>query len=135
MNTVCLVGNLTRDIELRYTQSGTAVCGFGLAVNERTKKGEEWVDDPVFVDCTAFGRSAEVLSEYCSKGTKIGLEGKLRLERWESDGQKRSKLSVVANRIELLGARNPSATDPEAHHEPQEAAVGAGASDEEDIPF
>ncbi len=106
-NRVILVGNLTRDPEIRYTQSGLAVCNLGLAVNERTKNAEgEWVDEPVFVDVTLWDRTAQVASEYLSKGSPVLIEGRLKLDTWQSpDGQKRSKLCVVGQRMQLLGSR------------------------------
>ena len=104
-NRVVLVGNLTRDVEVRHIASGTAVAEIGLAVNEKVKKGGEWVEDPVFVDVTLWGRTAEVASEYCSKGSNVLIEGKLKLQSWEKDGQKRSKLTVTADSFQMLGAR------------------------------
>ncbi len=103
-NRVVLVGNITREIELRYTQSGTAVTDIGLAINERKKNPSgEWVDDPQFIDVTLWGRTAEVAAEYLGKGSPILIEGRLRLESWESDGQKRSRLKVVGERMQMLG--------------------------------
>ena len=105
-NRVILVGNLTRDVELRYIPSGTAVTDIGLAVNDRVKKNDQWVDETTFVDVTLWGRTAEVANEYLSKGSPILVEGRLKLESWENnDGQKRSKLKVVADRMQMLGGR------------------------------
>ena len=103
INVVILVGNLTRDPELRYTPSGTAVTSFGLAVSNRKKVGEEWKDEPCFVDITVFGRMAETSSEYLSKGRQCGIEGRLSYSKWEKDGQTRTKLEVIANNIQFLG--------------------------------
>ena len=103
-NRVVLVGNITREIELRYTQSGTAVTDIGLAINERKKnQSGEWVDDTQFIDVTLWGRTAEVAAEYLGKGSPILIEGRLKLETWESDGQKRSKLKVIGERMQMLG--------------------------------
>ena len=105
-NRVILVGNITRDIELRYTQSGTAVTEIGLAVNDRRKsQSGEWVEETTFVDVTLWGRTAEVASEYLSKGSPVLVEGRLKLDTWETDGQKRSKLRVVGERMQMLGSR------------------------------
>lgn len=104
-NRVILVGNVTRDIELRYTPSGMAVTDIGLAVNDRVKRGDQWVDEATFVDITVFGRTAEIAGEYLSKGAPVLFEGRLKLDSWESEGQKRSKLKVVADRMQLLGGR------------------------------
>ncbi len=104
-NRVILLGNLTRDPELRYTPSGIPVMDIGLAVSERRKNPNgEWVDEPVFVEVTLWGRTAEVASEYLSKGSPVLVEGRLRLDTWEtSDGQRRSRLRVVAERMRMLG--------------------------------
>lgn len=103
---VILLGHLTRDVELKYTPNETAVAEVGVAVNERVKKGEEWVDEPVFVDVTVWGRTAEILSEYATKGSNVLFEGRLKLDQWEDgDGNKRQKLRVVAQTIKLLGQK------------------------------
>lgn len=104
-NRVILVGNLTRDVELKYTAGNTAVTEIGLAVNDRVKKNNEWVDETTFVDITLWGRTAEVASEYLSKGSSVLIEGRLKLDTWEKDGQKRSKLHVIGERMQMLGAR------------------------------
>ena len=99
INRVCISGNLTRDPEIRSTAGGTSVMGFGVAVNERRRNAQtgEWEDYPNFVDCTLFGKRAEALERYLSKGSKVAIEGKLRWSQWESDGQRRSKLEVVVD--------------------------------------
>jgi single-strand DNA-binding protein len=105
-NRVILVGNLTRDPELRYIPSGTAVSEIGLAVNDRVKRNDQWVDETTFVDITMWGRTAEVANEYLSKGSPVLIEGRLKLDSWEKDGQKRSKLRVVCERMQMLGGRD-----------------------------
>jgi single-strand DNA-binding protein len=99
-NRVILAGNLTRDVELKYLQTGTAVTEIGLAVNHRHKNAQtgEWVEEPVFVDVTLWGRLAEIASEYLNKGSNVLIEGRLKFDQWEKDGQKRSKLRVVGRR-------------------------------------
>ncbi|MGW8257899.1 MAG: single-stranded DNA-binding protein, partial [Thermoguttaceae bacterium] len=106
-NRVILVGNLTRDPELRYIQSGTAVSDIGLAVNDRRKNSNgEWVEETTFVDVTFWARTAEVASEYLSKGSPVLIEGRLKLDSWETqDGQKRSRLRVVCERMQMLGSK------------------------------
>ena len=138
-NRVVLVGNITREIELRYTQSGTAVTDIGLAINERKKNPSgEWVDDPQFIDVTLWGRTAEVAAEYLGKGAPILIEGRLKLETWESDGQKRSKLKVVGERMQMLGkAKTGSNTADQngvAAGATNDTPVAAGIT-EEDVPF
>lgn len=107
-NRVVLVGNLTRDPELRYIPSGTAVSDIGLAVNDRVKRGDQWVDEATFVDITLWGRTAEIANEYLSKGSSVLIEGRLKLDRWEKDGQKHSKLKVIGERLQMLGSREGS---------------------------
>lgn len=104
-NRVILVGNLTRDPELKYIPSGTAVSEIGLAVNDRVKKGDQWVDETTFVDVTLWARTAEVANQYLNKGSSVLVEGRLKLDTWEKDGQKRSKLRVVADKMQMLGGR------------------------------
>jgi single-strand DNA-binding protein len=105
-NRVILMGNLTRDIELRYTQSGLAVTDVTLAVNDRRKnQAGEWIEETTFVDVTLWGRTAEVAGEYLGKGSPIFIEGRLKLDTWETDGQKRSKLRVVGERMQMVGGK------------------------------
>src|SRR4029078_7679883 len=105
-NRVILVGNLTRDPELRYIPSGTAVTDIGLAVNDRRKKAQgEWIDETTFVEVTLWAGTAEVASEYLSKGAPVLIEGRLKLDTWEKDGQKRSKLRVGCEKRQMLGGR------------------------------
>ena len=113
-NRVILVGNLTRDIELKYTQGGTAVTDIGLAVNDRRKSsGGDWVEETTFVEFTMWGRTAEVASEYLSKGSPIMIEGRLKLDTWETDGQKRSKLRVICERMQMLSSGRPAGGGPQ----------------------
>ncbi len=103
-NKVIVVGNVTRDIDLKYTQGGTAVTDIGLAVNDRRKdESGEWVDDTTFIDITVWGRQAEVAGQFLTKGSPVLIEGRLKLDTWEQDGQKRSKLKVVGERMQMLG--------------------------------
>jgi single-strand DNA-binding protein len=105
-NKVILMGNLTRDPETRFAQSGTAVVNFGLAVNERFQGSDgQWQDRPTFIDITMFGKRGEAFAKFHSKGKPAFIEGKLRLDSWEdkSGGGKRSKLYVVADSWEFCG--------------------------------
>lgn len=104
-NRVILMGNLTRDIQLRHTPGGTPVTEVGLAVNDRRKnQSGEWVDETTFVDVTFWGKTAEVAAEYLSKGSPVFVEGRLKLDTWEKDGQKNYKLRVVCDRMQMLGS-------------------------------
>jgi len=110
MNVVVLAGNLTRDPEVRYSSSGTAIARLGLAVNHRMKKGDDWVDEPCFIDVITFGRQAESCGESLTKGQPILVEGRLRLNSWtDGEGQKRSKIEVNAHRVQFLAP--PQARD------------------------
>lgn len=107
-NKVILVGNLTRDPELRYLPSNTAVCDFGLAVNHkyRDREGNQ-KEEVCFVDCSLFGKGGEIVNQYMSKGRPILVEGRLRLESWTTqDGSKRSKHSIFVENFQFLGGRN-----------------------------
>ncbi|MDR0760402.1 MAG: single-stranded DNA-binding protein [Treponema sp.] len=103
INHVVLVGRLTRDAELKYTAGGQAVCKFSLAINRRRKSGDQWVDEANFFDIVLWGRQGESLNQYLVKGKQVGIDGELRQDRWEQDGQNRSKVEIVANNIQLLG--------------------------------
>lgn len=121
INMVCISGNLTRDPELRATGGGTSVLQFGVAVNERVKnpQTEEWEDRPNFVDCVMFGKRAEALSNLLDKGMKVAVEGRLRYSSWEKDGQRRSKLEVVAEEVELM-SRQQQPAQPQYQPMPQQ---------------
>ncbi len=132
INKVFISGNLTRDCELRSTASGTAVLGFGVAVNDRRRNPQtgEWEDYPNYIDCTVFGARAESLSRMLAKGAKVAVEGHLLYSSWERDGQRRSKVKVVAEEIELMQRRDGS----QAGSRREPAYVEATPYDE-DIPF
>lgn len=154
INRVMISGNLTRDAEIRSTQSGMAILGFGVAVNDRRKNQQtgEWEDYPNFIDCTMFGARADALNKYLSKGTKVTIEGKLRWSQWERDGQKRSKIEVIVDELEFMSSRNSDAQyssgqsygqqggyqpASQASYQPQPAPTIDASSSvyDEDIPF
>ena len=146
-NRVVLVGNVTRDPELRYIPSGTAVTDIGLAINDRRKSPSgEWVEETTFIDVTLWSRTAEVACEYLSKGSSVLIEGRLKLETWENEGQKRSKLKVIGEKMQMLGGRGgggggggsrSSGNDQSEYSQP--AATNAPSSPsqppDDDIPF
>ncbi len=139
VNKVLLMGNLTRDIELKHTPSDQAVATIGLAINRRfrTREGENR-EETTFVDCEAWGRTAEVMSQYLSKGRPVFVEGRLKLDQWEDreTGKNRSKLKVVIESFEFVDSKGTGGeqTEPAAA-----AASGSGPQhepiDEKDIPF
>jgi single-strand DNA-binding protein len=104
LNKVILMGNLTRDPEVRYTPKGTAVGDIGIAVNRRIKNGDNWEDETTFVDVTLWASSAEYAQKYLTKGSPVFIEGRLQMDTWEDkqSGQKRSKLKVVAESVQGL---------------------------------
>ena len=143
-NKVILVGNLTRDPELRYTPKGTAVAKIGLAVNRvwKTDTGET-KEEVTFVDVDVFGRTAENVGQYMRKGSPILIEGRLRLDQWEDKQtqQKRSKLGVVAETVQFLGSNrsNEGGEAPRRPATPAKAAAGADEDippqEQDDVPF
>lgn len=132
VNQVAVTGNLTRDPELRATQGGTAVLSFGIAVNDRRKNASgNWEDVPNFFECVTFGNRATALSDILAKGMKVAVAGKLHYSSWEKDGQKHSKVDIIANDVELMQNRKPQPEQPQQY---QPTAVPQGVYDE-DIPF
>lgn len=130
VNHVALVGNLTRNAELRVTQGGTPVLSFGIAVNGRRKNASgQWEDVPNFFECVTFGNRATALSDILAKGMKVAVAGKLHYSSWEKDGQKHSKVDIIANEVELMQNRKPQ--------QPQAFAPQPPTMDvyDEDIPF
>lgn len=142
INTVVLVGRLTRDAELRYTNSGLQILSFSVANNYSKMVGAEWVDEANFFDVTVFGKLAESVSRYMLKGKQVAIDGELRHERWETnEGEKRSKVRIIAKSVQMLGSREerPVAEDPndvapwEAPPAPQKEAKQGEFVD--DVPF
>jgi single-strand DNA-binding protein len=136
LNKVFLLGNLTRDPEMRYVPSGSPVCSFGLACNRRyTAQDGQKKEETLFVDIDGFGKTAELCSQYLSKGRQVLIEGRLKFRRWEAqDGQKRSKISVVAERVTFLGGRGgESKPAPAQDSTPEEEPTFM--PDDDDVPF
>ena len=106
LNHVVLIGRLTQDAELKYTQSGYAISSFSIAVNRSRKNGEQWVEEANFFEVSLFGKAAENLKPYLVKGKQVAIDCELRQDRWESEGQKRSKVVIVANSVQLVGGNN-----------------------------
>jgi single-strand DNA-binding protein len=139
-NRVVLMGNLTRDVELRYTPSGTAVTDISIAVNERVKRNDQWTEEANFFDVTLWGRTAEIAGEYLSKGSSILIEGRLKQDRWEQDGQKKSKVKVIGERMQMLGSPKGSGGSNGSSAQPQtasasQAAPPQGPPQDDEVPF
>lgn len=131
-NKVFLMGNLTRDVELRHTSSNTAIGKFGLAVNRRyrTASGEQR-EDVLFIDCDAFGRTAEVMAQYLAKGRRVLIEGRLKLDQWEDkDGNRRSAIRVTVESFQFVDSGQVEAKPGRRESGPAVEGVG-----NEDIPF
>ena len=146
-NKAILMGNCVRDPELRYTPSGTPVTDFSLAVNRITGSGDNRKQETLFIDITAWGRTAETLSRYLSKGSSILVEGRLVLDRWESGGEKRSKIKVVVESFQFLSSRQGGQDSSSRQSGSEHQSRGAGQSyhrseppqsgpeDDDDVPF
>jgi len=125
-NKIILIGNLTKDPELRYTPQGTPVTSFRIAVNYRYKQSDDMKQETMFIDNVVFGRQAESCSKYLSKGSPVLVEGRLQERRWESNGQQRSKFEVVAQSVRFLSRRSGQSAEGDAF-----AAEGDSAPPEE----
>ncbi len=147
INRVVLVGNLTRDPELRHTPSGTPICKLRIAVNTRQKDGAtgQWIDKPNYFDVTVWGNQGESCSQYLSKGRPVAVDGRLEWREWDDkDGNKRQAIDIIADSVQFLGGREdggngggrftPQSDVPADTGDFQTAPVGAGGSDD-DIPF
>jgi len=129
VNVVVLVGRLTRDAELKYTNSGMPISRFSLAVNRRRKQGDQWVDEASFFEVDYWGKGAEAVNQYMTKGKQVAVEGELRQDRWEQDGQSRSKVIINANSVQLLGGGQGGNSPDRGGASPDRANQGGGAPD------
>ena len=125
MNNVVIIGRLTRDPEIRYTQSGKGVANISVAVNRRFNK-----DETDFFDCTAWGKTAEIAAEYLRKGSQVGITGSLRQERFEVDGQKRSKVVITIDQLDFIGSKDHKGSNEEVGEKEEEVT-----EDSEVFPF
>ena len=123
VNTVTVSGNLTRDAEIRYTKSKAPVVTFGIAVNSRTMVNNEWTDYANFFDCVWYGSYAEKAAESLTRGSRVVIGGSLRWSQWQSNGQTRSKVEIIVDKLDMLGAKSKS-----------QPAVLVGTYDD-DLPF
>jgi single-strand DNA-binding protein len=144
INRVVLVGNLTRDPELRHTPGGTPVCSLRIAVNSRRKdESGQWVDKPNYFSVSVFGNQAESCAQYLSKGRPVGIDGRLDWREWQAqDGAKREAVEIVAESVQFLGGRDGAAESGAGGGGNQFVPAGAGsetadfpAATDDDIPF
>ena len=122
INVVSITGRLTRDAELRFTSGGFGILKFSLASNYSKKDGDQWKDEANFFDCTILGKRGESLAQYLTKGTQVMVAGELRQERWEKDGQKQSKITIMVDGILLTGGK-------------QQGQAVSSSHDSEEVPF
>lgn len=106
ISNITIIGRLTKTIEVKYTPGGTAIGNFSIAVNRSVKKDQQWVEEADFFDVKIIGKQAENLKPYLTKGKQVAIEGYLRQERWEKDGQKHSRVVINTNNIQLLGGKD-----------------------------
>lgn len=139
LNRVILIGNLTRDVELRSIPSGTTVGNFGIAVNRRRKNDAgEWIDEPSFFNVVVWGNQAEKCAEYIHKGSPVAIEGRLQSRSWETeDGQKRSVVEIVAENVQFLGGRQDSGSGGGGGRNRDDVftEISRGGSEDPNIPF
>jgi len=149
-NKIILAGNLTRDIEIKYTQSGSAIGNTGIATSRKFKSATgEQKEEVLFVDLTFFGRQAEIANQYLRKGSKVLVDGRLKLDQWEAqDGSKRSKHSVTVENLQMLGSKDEASPMPaqpqedRGYHNPnptnaqnQQGTIPEINVNEDEIPF
>jgi single-strand DNA-binding protein len=133
-NKVILLGNLTRDPEVRYTPNGIAVASFAIAVNRKYKQGDETKEEVSYIDIVVFGKQAESCGQYINKGDSVLIDGRLQQRRWETeDGQKRNKIEVVAQSVNFMPKRSSGAGGGQAHAHAEPAPEAP--VDEGEIPF
>ena len=128
LNSVNLVGRLTKDAELKYTNAGTALVKFSLAQSSSVKRGESWEKKTAYFEITFWGKRAEGLAKYLAKGQQVAISGKLDFEQWEQDGQRRSKITVKSDDVQLLGSAG-------GKQKPDDSAPEPSSTFEDDVPF
>lgn len=135
-NKVILMGNLTKDPEIRYTPSGTAVANFRLAVNHKYKQGDDLREEVCYIDVVVFGKQAETCGQYLNKGQSVIIDGRLQEKRWETeDGQKRSKHEVVGQSVRFMPKRGESSGAGSRSGPVQEDGAGSSGSGDQEVPF
>lgn len=114
LSTAVLVGRLTRNAELKFTSLGSAISHFSVATSSRVKKGDQWINEASFWDVDLWGKRAESLNQYLTKGKLVAVQGDMRQDKWEQDGQNRMKVKITASDVQLLGS-NPNTSDTNPH--------------------
>ena len=127
LNTVALVGRITQDVKLQFTGRDNPYIFFSVAINRNVKKGDSYEEETSYIDCQLYGKSAEALEKYLTKGKLVSLEGSLRQNRWEKDGKTQSRLVVIVRDLQLLGSKGAGEVSAEAPKQ--------GAFADDGIPF
>lgn len=135
MNSCNFAGNLTKDPELKYTNSGTAILNFSLAVNDRVKVGDEWKDKPNYFDIVVWGKRGEGLSRHLSKGMKVAVQCRAEFQSWESEGKRRSKIQFVAVDVDLMSKGGGQSQSISTQSNNQQEYSDGPFVDDEDVPF
>lgn len=137
INSVVLCGRVVRDAEVKYTNGGTAVAEISIAVNRYA--GKDKADEVSFIDCTVWGKQAESLKQYLTKGRQVVVQGELKQDRWEQDGQKRSKVTVNVNQLQLVGGKDdrqePVRQSPQPTYKSEPVIEGPETFADDSIPF
>lgn len=141
LNTVAFTGQVVRDAELKTTNSGASILKFAVALNRSVKRGDQWEEEPSFIDCTLFGRIAAAIAQYMTKGTRVAVSGELEQQRWQdANGQNRSKVGIIARHVGLMGSpQGNRSSSSSSYPKQQEQAAPAYQQHqqefEDDIPF
>ena len=136
LNKVFLIGNLTRNPEARKTGGGTSVCGFDIAVNRKFKGANgEAKDEVTFVSCEAWGKTADNVCQYLSKGSQVLIEGRLKLDQWEKDGVKKQRLSVVCETVQFLNSKKSAEKEAAGENFETQSATNSSAEKPDEMPF
>ena len=135
INRVNIIGRLTRDSELSYTNTGFAITKLGIAVNRTKKEGDQWVDRGNFFDVVLWGKRGESLNQYLLKGQQVAIEGELQQDRWEKDGNKRSRVLIECTNIQLLGGKKDGGNNQSSQSGQSVQEAQNGGAFEDDIPF
>ena len=131
INSVNLVGRLVRDADVKVTQGGMQITKFAVAVNRKRKQGDQWIDEASFFDCVIFGKMGEAVGRYLTKGKQVGVSGELVQNRWDQDGQTRSRVEITVSNLQLLGGKDDISRGEGAEQAPDSSP----ANDDDDVPF
>jgi len=136
LNSLVIIGRLTRDAELKYTTNGFAILNFSIASNRSVKRNDEWQDEVSFFNCTLFGKRAESLAQYLLKGKQIAIDGSIKQDRWEdNEGHKRSVIKILVDSLQFIGGKKNQTTTAPAQEEPAKEEPVTEENFEDDVLF